>query len=91
MIEKDCDWMHNKFLYSFLSRLEQTGIRYAIVRGWDDIPNSMQGGDCDMWVDETQFLQFRQILGQTLKDTNGKIVSYMENYKAPKHILLGPD
>lgn len=83
--------MHNGFLYLFLSRLEQAGIHYAIVRGWEDVPNSMFGGDCDMWVDEKQYEQLKQILRQTLADTDGVVVSYMEGYKAPKYILLGTD
>lgn len=83
--------MTNRFLQTFLPRLEQAGIRYAIVRGWEDIPNSMLGGDCDMWVDETQYEQLKQILRSTLTDCNGIVASYMEGYKAPKYILLGPD
>ena len=83
--------MTNRFLQTFLPRLEENGIKYAIVRGWDDIPNSMLGGDCDMWIDETQYEQIKQILHRTLADTDGRVVSYMEGYKAPKYILLGPD
>lgn len=83
--------MRNGFLYTFLPRLEQAGIRYAIVRGWEDVPNSMQGGDCDMWVDKMHYEQLKQNLRQTLADNDGVVVSYMEGYKAPKYILLGPD
>ena len=73
--------MTNRFLRTFLPRLEQAGIQYAIVRGWEDIPNSMLGGDCDMWVDETQYEQLKQILRSTLTDCNGIVASYMEGYK----------
>lgn len=83
--------MANRFLKVFLSRLEQIGIRYAVVRGWEDIPNSMRGGDCDMWVDETQYEQIKQIICSVLAETGGIVASYMEGYKAPKYILLGPD
>ncbi len=83
--------MRNEFLYNFLSRLEQTGITYAVMRGWNDIPESMSGGDLDLCIDKDQYDKVRQIIREIQIRTDGVLISFLDNLMMPKYVLLGRD
>ena len=63
--------IRNKFLFILLSRLEQSGLNYAVIRGWENIPNTMSGGDLDLWIDRSQYVQFIQVLKAALAQADG--------------------
>ena len=83
--------MRNRFLYALLTRLEQAGVDYAVIRGWEDIPNTMSGGDMDLWIEPAQFAQLRQIVKEVLETTDGHVVSFLDNLMVPKYTFLGLD
>lgn len=83
--------MRNQFLYILLNKLEQSGLNYAVIRGWENIPDSMSGGDLDLWIDRSQYIQFIRILHEALVEADGCVVSFLDNLMVPKYTFLGMD
>lgn len=84
-------FMNNPFLYTFLSRLKQSDIQYAIMRGWEEIPDTMGGGDLDMCVAPAQYQRTKRILSETLAETDGYVVSFLDSLMAPRYCFLALD
>ena len=83
--------MSESFVNIFLSHLENAGVQYAVIRGWEDLPERMNGGDLDMWVAPADYEQMRQVAHQALVQTNGYVVSYLDNMMAPRYCFLAHD
>lgn len=80
--------MRNEFLYNIISRFEQEDIQYAILRGWEDVPNSMKGGDLDIWIEPSQYGYAKQIMREVLIQTHGQVVSFLDNITTPRCCCL---
>ena len=83
--------MRNQFLYILLDKLERSGLNYAVIRGWENIPDSMSGGDLDLWIDRSQYVQFIRLVNEALAQANGYVVSFLDNLMVPKYTFLGID
>lgn len=83
--------MRNQFLYILLDKLERSGLNYAVIRDWENIPDSMSGGDLDLWIDRSQYVQFIRLVNEALAQANGYVVSFLDNLMAPKYTFLGND
>lgn len=68
--------------------MEQSGIQYAIIRDWDNIPESMSGGDLDLWIDKTKYDQVKDIIQCALVESEGCVVSFLDNLMVPKYTFL---
>lgn len=80
--------MKNPFLILLLSHIEQSGIQYAIIRDWEKIPDSMSGGDLDLWIDCNKYDQVKRIVQETLTQTGGCLVSFLDNLMVPKYTFF---
>lgn len=81
--------MKNEYVYCLLTNLEKTGIPYTIMRGWDDIPMSMSGGDLDLCVGVERYEHIRNLIKQVHLIVGGELVSFLDNLMMPKYVLLG--
>lgn len=78
----------NSILKIFLTQLEQYSIQYAIFRGWENVPNTMNGGDLDIWIEPSRYNEAKNILRRTLTQTQGHVVSYLADIMTPRCCCL---
>lgn len=82
--------MTKSFIQLFLSRLEHEGAQYAVLRGWEDLPEKMNG-DMDIWIAPEDYEQMKRIVHDVLVQTNGYLVSYLNNMMTPRYCFLAPN
>ncbi|MFC1850239.1 hypothetical protein ACFL27_08615 [candidate division CSSED10-310 bacterium] len=63
------------FLTEFFKRLNSGNLTYCVLRNYDELPEHV-GHDVDMWVDNDQEGNFRDILLSTAHDLGWELVRY---------------
>lgn len=71
--------------------MKQENIPYAVMRGWEGLPDTTNGGDLDMWIASSQHEQMKRIIHEILTKTDGYVVSYLDNLMAPRYCFLSLD
>ena len=71
--------------------MKQENIQYAVMRGWENLPDTTDGGDLDMWIASSRYEQMKRIIQETLTQTDGYVVSYLDNLMAPRYCFLSRD
>lgn len=66
--------MKNIFLNNFFELLNKENIKYAVLRNYEGLPDSLNGSDLDMLVSKNDVKKFYILLNQALKLNNGKII-----------------
>ncbi len=79
------------FLPAFFKALNDSSIRYAVMRNYEELPYSTAGSDLDIWVSEEDCQRFYELSIEVAKKHNGTLVSYIWKKYDPKLCLLGPD
>ena len=65
------------FLTRFFKRLDANGIRYAVARKWETLPDSLDGSDLDVATsDEQSLLALLGVATETAKECGGGVVSF---------------
>ena len=64
------------FLTSFFGRLDADGVRYAVARKWESLPDSLAGSDLDVATpDEWNLLAVKDAAMDTARECGGGVVS----------------
>ena len=61
-------------------KLNRAGVRYCVLRNYEELPYSTGGSDVDMWVHVDDLALCEALLKETSKETNMPLVSF---YDAP--------
>lgn len=71
--------------------LEEQKIRYAVLRNYEQLPESTGGSDIDMWVAAEDCQRFFNNTIDIAKQCDGRLVSYIWKRHEPKICFLGTD
>ena len=76
------------FIEMFFLMLNQEKIKYAVLRNYDLLPNSLDGSDIDMWVAQEDCERFFNLTMAKAKEYGGHLVSYIWKRHEPKICLM---
>ena len=79
------------FIEMFFLMLNQEKIKYAVLRNYDLLPNSLDGSDIDMWVAQEDCERFFNLTMAKAEEYGGHLVSYIWKRHEPKICLMGAD
>lgn len=79
------------FIEMFFLMLNQEKIKYAVLRNYDLLPNSLDGSDIDMWVEQEDCERFFNLTMAKAEEYGGHLVSYIWKRHEPKICLMGAD
>ncbi len=77
------------FLELFFGTLEVKGIDFCVLRNYEGLPSSTNGSDLDMLIKRNQLSSFREALSETLQESEGHVVSFIDSKLVPKYCLIG--
>lgn len=77
------------FLELFFRNLEAKGIDFCVLRNYEGLPLSTNGSDLDMLIKRNQLSAFREALSETLQESEGHVVSFIDSKLVPKYCLIG--
>lgn len=66
--------IENRFLTDFFNLLNTEKIIYCVLRNYEQLPNSLNGSDLDILVDQKDVKRFYKLLDEVLNQTHGKII-----------------
>ena len=72
------------FLSSWFTALNNSNIKYAILRNYESLPDNSGGSDIDIWVKKEDYNKFINITNKCVKDNEGVLVSYTPDNNCPK-------
>ncbi len=81
--------MNNNFLPYFFEALNSQSIQYCVWGNYEGLPTSLNGSDLDILVKESNKINFKSILNDSLKIFNGKIVSYFYTQHSEHYRIAG--
>ena len=76
--------MFTKELFNELNRQE---IEYAVLRNYQQLPDSCGGSDLDIWVAEKDYNRFMSIIEVLAKECAGVLASYIPDDTCPRLIF----
>lgn len=76
--------MSNQLSELLFQRMNETGLKYAVLRNYQTLPHDLGGSDLDLWVDGADTRRFFATMGEVAKDTDARLVSYLPSNNCPK-------
>lgn len=71
------------FLIELFHVLKEQGVKYCVLRNYEELPYDLKGSDVDLLVDELHAHRLQEIIVSTAQAFNGKCIS-----KIPAHHVL---
>lgn len=81
----------NNFVGKFFSEMNSNGIRYAVLRNYECLPESCGGSDLDIFVSSNDITKLGEILLKVSNSLNASLVSYTASNKCPKLCYLNTE
>jgi len=77
------------FLPQFFKTLNSQSIQYCVWGNYEGLPKSLNGSDLDILVKDSNKINFKSILDDSLKIFSGKIVSYFYTAHSEHYRIAG--
>lgn len=77
------------FLRTLFRQLQEDGIRYAVMRNYDNLPYGLAGSDIDLLVDPMQSVQVRASIARAISLSNGVPIGVADSLGFFKVYILG--
>ena len=74
----------NNFVGKFFSEMNSNGIRYAVLRNYESLPESCGGSDLDIFVSSKDITKLGEILSKVSNSLDASLVSYTASNACPK-------
>ena len=81
----------NNFVGKFFSEMNSNGIRYAVLRNYECLPESCGGSDLDIFVSSKDIAKLGEILSRVSNSLNASLVSYTASSACPKLCYLNTE
>lgn len=81
----------NNFVGKFFSEMNSNGIRYAVLRNYEYLPESCGGSDLDIFVSSKDIAKLGEILSKVSNSLNASLVSHTASNACPKHCYLNTE
>ncbi|TVZ16944.1 hypothetical protein [Maribacter sp. MAR_2009_72] len=81
----------SSFLSDFFFNLNNSSIKYCVLRNYNLLPYSAGESDLDILINSTDAIEFTNLITNTAKTFNGKVVSYIDSDICPRICILGSD
>lgn len=81
----------NNFVGKFFSEMNSNGIRYAVLRNYEYLPESCGGSDLDIFVSSKDIAKLGEILSKVSNSLNASLVSYTASNTCPKLCYLNTE
>lgn len=81
----------NVFLHKLFNSLNSNQINYAVLRNYQQLPESTGGSDLDIWVKKTKYKQFLNIVCDTTQECGGILASYLPDKTCPRLVYQAPE
>lgn len=81
----------NNFVGKFFSEMNSNGIRYAVLRNYESLPESCGGSDLDIFVSSNDITKLGEIILKVSNSLNASLVSYTASNKCPKLCYLNTE
>ena len=78
----------NNFVGKFFSEMNSNGIRYAVLRNYECLPESCGGSDLDIFVSSNDITKLGEILSKVSNSLDASLVSYTASNTCPKLCYL---
>ena len=78
----------NNFVGKFFSEMNSNGIRYAVLRNYESLPESCGGSDLDIFVSSKDITKLGEILSKVSNSLDASLVSYTASNACPKLCYL---
>lgn len=76
--------MDNQISINLFKQLNKENIKYAVLRNYKTLPESLGGSDIDLWVCRKDVKDFFRIIENVAKEQNAHMVSYLPDTLCPK-------
>ena len=76
--------MDNQISVNLFKQLNKENIKYAVLRNYKTLPESLGGSDIDLWVCRKDVKAFFRIIENVAKEQNAHMVSYLPDTLCPK-------
>lgn len=76
--------MDNQISINLFKQLNKENIKYAVLRNYKTLPESLGGSDIDLWVCRKDVKAFFKIIENVAKEQNAHLVSYLQDTLCPK-------
>ena len=76
--------MDNQISINLFKQLNKENIKYAVLRNYKTLPESLGGSDIDLWVCRKDVKAFFRIIENVAKEQNAHLVSYLPDTLCPK-------
>lgn len=78
----------NNFVGKFFGEMNSNGIRYAVLRNYECLPESCGGSDLDIFVSSNDITKLGEILSKVSNSLDASLVSYTASNTCPKLCYL---
>lgn len=76
--------MSNQLSINLFKQLNKENIKYAVLRNYKTLPESLGGSDIDLWVCREDVKAFFRIVEEVAKELNAHLVSFLPDALCPK-------
>ena len=79
------------FLKKWFAELNESNIKYAVLRNYNQLPDSCGGSDLDIFVSSKDITKLGEILSKVSNSLNASLVSYTASNACPKLCYLNTE
>ena len=81
----------NYYLHKLFDYLNNNQIKYAVLRNYQQLPDSCAGSDMDIWIYMADYNRFIEIVQKVCVECEGVLASYLPDRTCPRLVYLGRD